>query len=123
MDPFTDIDNLEETQKALAEAYAAEEKLFNRKEGEVDEIVSSLQQKLEATVGDRTGLVDSVPPDHMEIYTRVSDRYNGPAVSLVRDKICSGCSMSINNQEISLLMGGQELVRCRSCARLLYMED
>lgn len=117
-----ELDRLARDLESEKARLAEEEVSFNRKKGEVDEIVASLDEKLEKAQADRARLASEVDPDHLSIYDRVLERWGNTGIAVVRDSVCQGCYMKVNNQEINLLMSSQELVRCRSCSRLLYLE-
>ena len=119
------LDEVEEAaaiQRQLEEKYAEEEKRLGRKKADVDGIVASLDEKLRSALAQRETLRQGIHPEHLEIYERVLHRHGNAAIAAVRDNCCNGCHMSVNPQEIHMLTLAQELIRCRSCSRLLYLD-
>ena len=35
---------------------------------------------------------------------------------------CEGCSMSLNAQDVNLMMIGRDVQTCRNCSRILYLK-
>lgn len=122
LEELSRIDQLEERRGEAEQALAAEEKTFERKQAEVGEIVGSLAAKLQALDARRSELTREVNEDHLGIYERVLARRGDAAISVVRDFICQGCYMTVTSQNVTVLMQGAEIVQCKTCGRLLYLD-
>lgn len=71
----------------------------------------------------------AVDPAALEIFNRVSERYEGEAMARVvrvhprRDEfICEGCNMSVVPDRANALLTRDEVQTCRNCGRILYIE-
>lgn len=71
----------------------------------------------------RNALAAELPPDILEQYERIAKGRDGVAVVAVTDGVCQGCFIALTAQEINLLMGADNLIRCKSCSRILYLES
>jgi predicted nucleic acid-binding Zn-ribbon protein len=72
---------------------------------------------------ERTELSEKIPPSFRSPYERLLTRSDGRAMAACRNYVCSGCRMSLTTNIVSLLMGGDKLVFCQSCGRILYIAD
>jgi predicted nucleic acid-binding Zn-ribbon protein len=61
-------------------------------------------------------------PDHRETYNRAVHARGGDALSLVRNRTCTACSTEITPQSSNELLMDR-LVLCKSCGRILYVEE
>jgi uncharacterized protein len=60
-----------------------------------------------------------IPSNLLEQYKKVKRTRANP-VAKVKDNQCSGCNMAIPSLMLSRLRGGEGLVECDSCGRILY---
>lgn len=118
-----EIDQLDQRRGQLKRESEEHEKIYARRKNEVAEIVQGLQAQIDRLSGEREQLVVDVDPQHLSLYERVLARHGDFAIGSVRDSICQGCFMTVTAQEVNLLMLGKELIQCKSCSRLLYLED
>jgi uncharacterized protein len=58
---------------------------------------------------------------HREAYERLRNKVDGKAVVGARKGACEGCYMDLTSNTINHLMGGDEIIRCHSCGRILYL--
>jgi hypothetical protein len=72
---------------------------------------------------ERAELSEKIPPGFRNPYERLLKRSDGRAMAACRNYVCSGCRMSLTTNIVSLLMGGDKLVFCQSCGRILYIAD
>jgi predicted nucleic acid-binding Zn-ribbon protein len=72
---------------------------------------------------ERTELSAKIPPNFRNPYERLLTRSDGRAMAACRNYVCSGCRMSLTTNTVSLLMGGDKLVYCQSCGRILFLSD
>jgi len=71
-----------------------------------------------------------VPVDSLEIFKRVAETYDGEAIAEVEVQdqrsgiyTCGGCFMSLTTETANTLMSKDEILRCPSCARILYIKE
>ena len=59
----------------------------------------------------------------LQSYNRLSNIQGGKAIVPVIGNVCGGCSMNITTQTLNELMSSKDLVFCRSCSRILYLDE
>ena len=116
----------EEAERELADI----EKAYQRKESEVNGLVSGLESRIGGLKEERGELSVDIDGDHLDIYERIRSKVEADSVVPVHKKdeaegvfFCQGCYMRVTKQELTQLSLAQELLTCRSCSRLLYLED
>jgi hypothetical protein len=117
-----EIDQLEERRKAAQKALSDQEKILARKESELAGVLAGIDAKVAAHRAQRAQLAQAVDRDHLELYERILGHLQDFAISAVKDLVCQGCFTAVTRQDITVLMLGQELMQCRSCGRLLFLE-
>lgn len=106
-----------EREKALA---AAEASLAARRREE-EEIRARLDGEIRALRERWEERARAVEEGALSLYRRIAAGRDGVAVVPVENGSCGGCYMNLPPQSVNLLMGGRELVQCRSCQRILYL--
>jgi len=92
----------------------------------------ALSTKYEAEINQIQGEWDAaakeVPADHLEIFKRVADTYDGEAVAIIEQHegrtgayTCGGCFMGVTDECVNLLMTRDEVFRCPNCTRILVL--
>jgi predicted nucleic acid-binding Zn-ribbon protein len=122
LEQLTALDALEETRRGRETVAEEEEKQFRRKEAELAELLQGLEARVGELSNQRTELSSGIDGEQLALYDRVLARHEDSAISVVRDRVCQGCFMTVTQQNISLLMLGRELIQCMNCGRLLYLE-
>ena len=117
----TDIarQRIAEAEATLAEAEkscVAHREAIRGRQGEIDVEIGELQQKRSAPLAE-------VDQSHREMYEHLRTRSDGMAVVAARNGVCQGCFMNLTSNTVNLLMGGDELIRCHSCSRILFLDD
>ncbi|HBG26343.1 MAG: hypothetical protein A2Y12_08155 [Planctomycetes bacterium GWF2_42_9] len=71
-----------------------------------------------------------VSPDALETFKRVAETYDGEAMAEIEVQdhrsgvyTCGGCFMSLTNETANTLMSKDEIIRCPSCARILFLKE
>ncbi|MCE5185693.1 MAG: C4-type zinc ribbon domain-containing protein [Planctomycetaceae bacterium] len=71
-----------------------------------------------------------IPGDALHIFERVAETYDGEAMAEIEQPqengdsyACGGCFMGIPAEVINILSGRDEIIRCTSCTRILYLKD
>jgi predicted nucleic acid-binding Zn-ribbon protein len=67
--------------------------------------------------------IDLLDEHSLNNYNRLANIKGGKAIVPVVGNMCGGCSMNITTQTLNELMSCKELVFCRSCSRILYLEE
>ena len=92
-------------------------------EKEVAEEVAEIDARLEALAGRRCEAQAGVERKCLDQYNRVLERHRNRVVVAVENGTCQGCFMSVTPQMENMLLLGQDIVLCRSCQRILYMQE
>jgi uncharacterized protein len=69
--------------------------------------------------GKRDQLRSDIDADLLRQYERVS-KFRGSGISEVRDHKCTACQVMLRPQTYNEIRGGQQIVFCDSCQRVLY---
>ena len=79
--------------------------------------------EIEKIKNEQKKYIDLLDEHSLKNYNRLSNIKGGNAIVSVIGNVCGGCSMNITAQTLNELMGGKDLVFCRSCSRILYLDE
>jgi len=116
-------DEMKAMRKSQEKELAAVEAEFRTLEAEVDREVEGLKSRLAGLQERRAKALDGIPPDALSKYERIASGKGGIAMAAVRDQVCQGCHMSVTTHDITRILRESDLVLCRTCSRILYLED
>ena len=118
-----ELSTVEEQLAALKKDYdkASEEyqKLQSEHEGEVGAVLERINEK--QTV--RQEAASKIAPGHLSVYEKIRNRHPMDPLAVVQGSNCGGCFMKLGPQMIVQVARGSDLVKCRGCSRILYMEN
>ena len=89
----------------------------------VDAEVKVTDTEIEKIKGEQKKYTDLLDEHSLQSYNRLSNIKGGKAIVPVIGNVCGGCSMNITTQTLNELMGSKDLVFCRSCSRILYLDE
>ncbi len=89
----------------------------------VDAEVKETDTEIEKIKGEQNKYIDLLDEHSLNSYNRLSNIKGGKAIVPVVGNVCGGCSMNITTQTLNELMGNKDLVFCRSCSRILYLDE
>lgn len=89
----------------------------------VDAEVKETDTEIEKIKGEQKKYIDLLDEHSLQSYNRLSNIKGGKAIVPVIGNVCGGCSMNITTQTLNELMGSKDLVFCRSCSRILYLDE
>jgi predicted nucleic acid-binding Zn-ribbon protein len=110
--------NLPELEKAVKKA-KDEFTAFQKGTGERN---TSLTEQLHKASSDLKEVEAHLPDDIRPLYNRIIASKGEDGLSLVKDRNCSACYTGITAQNYNELMSGAFVV-CKSCGRILYLEE
>jgi predicted nucleic acid-binding Zn-ribbon protein len=127
------MQQLETLGKAIAglrEQIASEQQVLAKIESEQSEKVGALTSQIESMQGRRDEAARQVPADALRQYDRVSQKFPGDAMAPLEfdendlDSVsCGSCYMGLNVEHLNALRGRDEIRRCNSCNRILYLPE
>src|SRR4051812_40596324 len=127
------LEQVERGNTELAEIAAATEvergKLTTMREA-VGSKLAAIQADIDAVKPRVEEAGKGVPPKAREMFDRMSDRFDGEAMSAIskpdrrrEEYVCSACNMDLVVDVYNKLHSRDELVFCPSCRRILYIPD
>jgi predicted nucleic acid-binding Zn-ribbon protein len=120
--------------QALAELegqVVARDKVRQTAEAQLAERQSEVAERLSELEAEREQAAACVAPEHLAMFEHLSELHNGDAMARIeeidrrdRDYACGECHMTVPFEQVAVLAsGGQALVRCTACGRLLYLQE
>jgi len=121
---MTKCDELEASREKAKEHLEQEKKKQQQALKQIEQREIRLDSQIRELLELRKNLARQVDPEVFSIYDRLIERHKTDAVVPVsaREMVCTGCHISVQVQTINLLMKNDEIVRCKSCGRILYLE-
>jgi predicted nucleic acid-binding Zn-ribbon protein len=86
----------------------------------VDAEVKVLKEQLAKIDAERKESLGILDKDQRAIYDKAIERHGDRAVVPVQDNYCQGCLVKIRPNQAAQLKGGDVLVTCWECGRILY---
>ena len=127
---LTLLENLQGKKADVERDLADLEKSYQRKESEVLGLVKELEEKVGGLKDERGQLAVEITSDHLDLYERINSKVDADCIVAAEESadeaggyFCQGCYMTVTKQELNQLALAQDLLTCRSCSRLLYLED
>jgi predicted nucleic acid-binding Zn-ribbon protein len=122
MDVVEEKERLEDAAKAAQREAEAE---LRAAEAKVEEERQGLAEELAAMHTSRDALAAAVIPEKLKLYERIrgGNHKSGSAVVAVHGEYCQGCQMAVRPQDVTELVKGTSIVLCRTCHRILVLED
>jgi predicted nucleic acid-binding Zn-ribbon protein len=106
-----------------AEALKNEEESLKNLINVVDTEGKEADIEIENIKNEQKKYIDLLDEHSLNNYNRLANIKGGKAIVPVVGNVCGGCSMNITTQTLNELMSCKELVFCRSCSRILYLEE
>ena len=100
-------------------------------DGAAEKVLQAEAKEVEGRLGQKQAIRDllakEVDPEVLSVYDRVREARKGVGITAVEadaegSHFCSSCQINITLQDISVAMGGERVVQCKSCNRILYVE-
>ena len=115
---------------SLKQVIATEQAALAKIESEHADKVSALQTQIDALEAKRAEAAKNVPGEALRQYDRTSQKYPGDALAPLEydegdlDSVsCGACYMGLNVEHLNALRSRDEIRRCNSCSRILYLAD
>ena len=108
---------IDEHKQKLEQVRKESEQLATKYEAEIDQIQCEWDEAAK-----------HVPSEHLEIFKRVAETYDGEAVAIIEQHegrtgayTCGGCFMGVTDECVNMLMTKDEVIRCLNCTRILVL--
>ncbi len=122
----TDTAGCEEIRQQIEEQKAKLEEARAESDGKAADLeteIAEIQTEWDAAAKD-------IPADALAVFERVAETYDGEAMAAVEGFVekkgtfnCGGCFMGTPAEVVNVLSGNDEIVRCSSCTRILYLPE
>jgi hypothetical protein len=117
------LDALKADEKAAKEAVKQAEAKLAEEEAGVKKELAQIEEELARVLAEREAAAKAVASEVMALYRRIVDKVKGRAMAPVRNRICQGCFMQIPMDSYTALVGEKDVITCKSCSRILFLED
>jgi len=119
------VDERERDEEAAKSGQRDSEAALRAAESKVEGERQGLQQELADLKTTRDELAAVVDPSKLTLYDRIrgGNRGDGTAVVAVHGEYCQGCQMAVRPQDLVHLLSCDQLVVCRTCHRILVLEE
>jgi predicted nucleic acid-binding Zn-ribbon protein len=135
LDIYMQVEEKAKLEKVRQEEVSVADKEYQAAKKASDADIAEFNRGIEAKLGQRAALAAAVEKEVLRVYERVLQaKDDGLALApaekyeLIEDEgkvvdwQCGGCNVSLNAQDVNLLMMGKDLHYCRSCSRLLFIK-
>ena len=123
LEEMASVDEVAEKVKEETALVEGREAVFAQAEKKAESLIVSSNECVAGLEEKKTTIASGIDPELMGIYTKLSGRGGGKAVVSADGGMCGGCNMTLTSQTISELIKGDEIIRCRMCGRILYLQD
>lgn len=124
------IENNQKIAATLKQQLETERATLAKIEAGQAEKVSGLKGQIDALMFRRNEAAKAVPAEPLRQYERVSIRYPGDAMAPLEynehdleETSCGSCYMTLNVEHLNALRGRDEIRKCNSCGRILYLAE
>lgn len=119
---YSKVEEFQQQVKTVNKEVEDANQRFTAFEQETAKTILEIDKLLEGLYKNREEFASKIPADLMACYEKITAHMsNKVGLSQVIDEVCQGCFMNITPQEVNELMKGKEVIRCRSCTRILYL--
>jgi predicted nucleic acid-binding Zn-ribbon protein len=115
---------------ALKAQSGDQQKALEKVRSEQNQRVSDLKNQINTLKENRVAAAAAVKPDALSQYDRVSKKYPGDAMAAVsfddsdlESASCESCYMGLNVEHVNALRGRDDIRKCNSCGRILYLPE
>lgn len=105
------------TAEALAKITEQNENLTKQLTNEKNNLI----QEINRLESERWAACRAIPPEDLRLYDELRQKRRGVAVTKVVDGNCSACGSTLNAALLQSARSPNQLTRCDSCGRILYV--
>lgn len=117
------LDELNENLKQDEQLIASQETELNAGKQSLEEEISSIKNQLDKLIKKQDDIVPGIDPEIVYKFERIIKSKQGKGIVAVRGNVCDGCHMILPAQFANMVHGGDSIVFCPYCSRILYYEE
>jgi len=117
---LAELDEALEHDKQIIDSSEAE---LNAGKEALDAKVNELKEKLESLKEAEKKYEDGIDPDIIFKFERIIKSKQGKGIVAVKGNVCDGCHMILPAQFANEVHGGDKIVFCPYCSRILFYEE
>lgn len=91
--------------------------------GEVESELAGVRDREEKLAGERDAFSRNIDEDILPVYNRILERRPNGALAGAKDMACQACFVKMPPQDFNLTIQAKQVVRCKSCGRILYFVE
>ena len=124
-----ELELMEAYEKGLAQVGEAQKELTvfqdkaKHKKSELEKRSATVATELTAAKDKQAEAEKGVPEDALTRYRRILKSKKDVAIVPIQHGACGGCHMKVTSQTALTAKGGEQLVSCDNCGRLVYWLD
>lgn len=140
LEAYMKIDEFTRRQKQDEADHTALKKQYESESARVTQECAGITRDVETIEKQRQDIIKDIDSEVLKIYERILRAQHDALVlaTVQRQKIssrqkasddmlqytytCGGCSVSLTTQDINMLMIGKQIMTCRSCSRILFLD-
>lgn len=123
---------VEERKEGLAKLEADREKIdakIAELSGQLGDVRTDVGERLNGLEAQKREIAATLSAEELNLFDRLSERYDGEALAAVQtvnprgdEFMCNGCNMTVTADYASRLRFADEIITCKSCGRILFVE-
>lgn len=117
------VEALEQEAGDLNKQFEEQAASFETLKQESNEELAALEERRREKEEERHLLAQDIDAKALQQYERIHERYPQDAVVALDKVTCTGCFMQVGPQMTVQVARGEQLVRCRGCGRILYLDE
>jgi uncharacterized protein len=124
-----ELELMDQTDKLKA-ALSVEEKKgatvkdsISRQMADLEEKSKALETRLQELAKERADVAANIDEDLLGRFERLFASKGDAAIVAVEHGVCTGCHMKVTTQTAMRAKGGQEIINCDQCGRILYVAE
>ncbi|HAW49706.1 TPA: hypothetical protein DCX16_01970 [bacterium] len=116
-----EIDNEERILNEKIKEKEIKEQDFIKKRDELELKFKEAKISLDTALKEKTDIASHLEQNILNLYETIRKNKNNIVLARIEGNICGVCQMSLRPQAINEVKECQEIIRCESCLRILYI--
>jgi uncharacterized protein len=124
-----ELELMDQTDKLKAALSVEEKKAvtvkdsISRQMADLEEKSKALETRLQELAKERADVAANIEEDLLGRFERLFASKGDAAIVAVEHGVCTGCHMKVTTQTAMRAKGGQEIISCDQCGRILYVAE